>query len=81
VRADTAVIAANVAYPTHAGLLAKAVGKLVRAARRVQTAGGATGTVMTGRRRAAGRRAREMAATVRARASWAGTRPAGRSAG
>ena len=67
-RADTTVIAANVAYPTDAGLLAKAVGKLVRAARRVQAAGGATGTVMTDRRRAAGRRAREMAATMRARA-------------
>jgi transposase, IS5 family len=68
VRADTTVIAANVAYPTDAGLLAKAVGKLVRAARRVQAAGGATGTVMRDRRRAAGRRAREMAATMRARA-------------
>jgi IS5 family transposase len=30
VRADTTVIAANVAYPTDSGLLAKAVGKLVR---------------------------------------------------
>ena len=68
VRADTTVICANVAYPTDAGLLAKAVGKLVRAARRVQAAGGAPGTVMTDRRRAAGRRAREMAATMRARA-------------
>jgi transposase, IS5 family len=68
VRADTTVIAANVAYPTDAGLLARAVGKLVRAARRVQAAGGAAGTVMTDRRRAAGRRAREMAATMRARA-------------
>ena len=68
VRADTTVIGANVVYPTDAGLLAKAVGKLVRAARRVQAAGGATGTVMTDRRRAAGRRAREMAATMRARA-------------
>jgi IS5 family transposase len=68
VRADTTVIAANVVYPTDAGLLARAVGKLVRAARRVQAAGGATGTVMTDRRRAAVRRAREMAATMRARA-------------
>jgi transposase, IS5 family len=68
VRADTTVIAANMVYPTDAGLLAKAVGKLVRAARRVQTAGGATGTVMRDRRRAATRRAREMAATMRARA-------------
>jgi transposase, IS5 family len=68
VRADTTVIAADVAYPTDAGLLAKAVGKLVRAARRVKAAGGAAGTVMTDRRRAAGRRAREMAAKMRARA-------------
>jgi IS5 family transposase len=68
VRADTTVIAANVVFPTDAGLLAKAVSKLVRAARRVQAAGGATGTVMTDRRRAATRRAREMAATMRARA-------------
>src|SRR5205814_1427823 len=68
VRADTTVIAANVAYPTDSGLLAKAAGKLVRAARRVQAAGGATGTVMTDRRRAAGRRAPAMAATMRARA-------------
>src|ERR1700746_767918 len=49
VRADTTVICANVAYPTDSGLLAKAVGKLVRAARRVQAAGGATGTKGTGR--------------------------------
>jgi transposase, IS5 family len=45
VRADTTVIAANVAFPTDARLLARAVAKLVRAARRVQAAGGATGTV------------------------------------
>jgi transposase, IS5 family len=67
VRADTTVIAANVAYPTDAGLLAKAVGKLVRTARRVQAAGGATGTVMRDRRRAAARRMRELAAHLRAR--------------
>jgi transposase, IS5 family len=54
--------------PTDVGLLARAVGKLVRAARRVQAAGGASGTVMRDRRRAATRRAREMAATMRARA-------------
>jgi IS5 family transposase len=41
IRADTTVICANVGYPTDTGLLAKAVGKLVRAARRVQAAGGA----------------------------------------
>jgi IS5 family transposase len=49
VRADTTVIAANVAYPTDVGLLAKAVVKLVRTVRRVQAAGGATGTKVTGR--------------------------------
>jgi IS5 family transposase len=32
VQADTTVISANVAYPTDSGLLAKAVGKLVRGA-------------------------------------------------
>jgi IS5 family transposase len=68
VRADTTVIAANVAYPTDSGLLAKAVGKLVRTARRVQAAGGATGTPMTDRRRSAARRVREIAAKLRARA-------------
>jgi len=67
VRADTTVICANVAYPTDAGLLAKAVGKLVRAARRVQAAGGATGTKMTDRRRAAARRMRQIASTLRTR--------------
>src|SRR5258708_448943 len=67
VRADTTVICANVAYPTDSGLLAKAVGKLVRAARRVQAAGGATGTVMTDRRRAAARRVREIASRLHAR--------------
>jgi IS5 family transposase len=67
VRADTTVISANVAYPTDPGLLAKAVGKLVRAARRVQAAGGAAGTVMADRRRAAARRMREIAASLRSR--------------
>ena len=67
VRADTTVICANVAYPTDSGLLAKAVGKLVRTARRVQAAGGATATVMTDRRRAAARRVREIASKLRGR--------------
>jgi IS5 family transposase len=67
VRADTTVIPANVSYPTDSGLLAKAVGKLVRTARRVQAAGGAPDTVMTDRRRAAARRVREIAAKLRSR--------------
>ena len=66
-RADTTVVPANVAYPTDSGLLAKAVGKLVRAARRVQAAGGAAGTVMTDRRRAAARRVREITGKLRVR--------------
>jgi transposase, IS5 family len=61
------VICANVAYPTDSGLLAKAVGKLVRTARRVQAAGGAPDTVMTDRRRAAARRVREIASKLRSR--------------
>jgi transposase, IS5 family len=71
VRADTTVIAADVAYPTDSGLLARAVGKLVRTARRVQAAGGAAGTVMTDRRRAAGRRVRGIAVRLRARGKLA----------
>ena len=71
VRADTTVIGANVAYPTDSGLLAKAVGKLVRTARRVQAAGGAAATVMTDRRRAAGRRVRQIAVRLRARGKLA----------
>jgi IS5 family transposase len=67
VRADTTVIPANVAYPTDSGLLAKAVGKLVRTVRRVQAAGGATGTGVTDRRRAAARRVREIAGKLRTR--------------
>ena len=57
-RADTTVVPANVAYPTDSGLLAKAVRRIaVRAARRIQAAGGATRTRMRDRRRAAARRA------------------------
>jgi IS5 family transposase len=56
-----------VAYPTDSGLLARAVGKLVRAARRVQAAGGAPDTAMADRRRAAARRVREIAAKLRTR--------------
>jgi IS5 family transposase len=71
VRADTTVIAANVAYPTDSGLLAKAVGKLVRTVRRVQAAGGATGTTVVDRRRAAARRVREIASKLRTRGKLA----------
>jgi len=72
VRADTTVISANVAYPTDSGLLAKAVGKLVRTARRVQAAGGATGTAVVDRRRSAARRVRQIASKLRTRGKLAG---------
>jgi IS5 family transposase len=68
VRADTTVIAANVAYPTDSGLLAKAVGKLARTVRRVQAAGGATATKAVDRRRGAARKVREIASKLRTRA-------------
>lgn len=68
VRADTTVISANVAYPTDSGLLAKAVGKMARAVRRVQAAGGAARTRAVDRRRAAARRVREIAGKLRTRA-------------
>jgi len=71
VRAGTAVIPADVAYPAGSGLLARAVGKLVRAARRVQAAGGAPGTAMTDRWRAAARRVREIASKLRSRSKLA----------
>ena len=68
VRADTTVIAANVAYPADSGLLARAVGKMARTVRRVQAAGGATRTRARDRRRAAARRVREIAGKLRTRA-------------
>ena len=48
-------------------LWAKAAGKLVRTVRRVQAAGGATGTKVTDRRRAAARRVRQIASKLRTR--------------
>ena len=68
--------------PDRCGLLAQAVGKLVRAARRVQAASRPPAPVMTDRRRAAARRVREIATTLRSPGP-AGpvTRAAGRSAG
>jgi IS5 family transposase len=62
------VITANQLGPSDHGHFGQiAVGKLVRTAWRVQAAGGAPATVMTGRRRAAGRRMRQIASTLRTR--------------
>ncbi len=66
-RVDTTVVAANVAYPTDVGLLGRAVGKLVTTSKRVQTAGGASQIRIRDRRRAARRRAHEVAQALRSR--------------
>jgi IS5 family transposase len=66
-RADTTVVAADVAYPTDSGLLAKAVRRIAATGRRIQAAGGATRTRMRDRSRSAGRRAHGIAAKLRLR--------------
>src|SRR3954463_16761660 len=68
-RADTTVVAADVAYPTDSGLLAKAVRRIAAAGRRGQAAGGATRPKFRARSRSAGRRAREIGAKLRLRAA------------
>ena len=69
IRVDTTVVAANVAYPTDSGLLAKATRRIGGAAKRIQAAGGATRTKLRDRSRAAGRRAHEIAAKLRTRSA------------
>ena len=71
VRADTTVVAANVCYPTDAGLLARAIGKLHTTIGRIQAAGGASRTRVRDRRRSARRRAHQLAKTLRARSEQA----------
>ena len=71
VRADTTVVAANVCYPTDAGLLARAIGKLQTTIGRIRAAGAATRTTTRDRRRAAHRRAHQVAKTLRARSEQA----------
>jgi transposase, IS5 family len=66
-RADTTVVPADVAYPTDSGLLARAVRRIAATGRRIQAAGGATGTRLRDRSRAAGRRAHGIAAKLRLR--------------
>jgi transposase, IS5 family len=70
-RVDTTVVAANVAYPTDLGLLARAVDKLAATAKRVQAAGGARRTRVRDRRRAARRRAHQVARAMRSRTGQA----------
>jgi transposase, IS5 family len=71
VRADTTVVAANVCYPTDAGLLGRAIGKLAATIGRLQAAGGATRTRVRDRRRSARRRAHQLARTLRGRSEQA----------
>jgi transposase, IS5 family len=71
VRVDTTVVAANVSYPTDAGLLARAIGKLATTVGRIQAAGAATRTRVRDRRRSARRRAHQLARTLRARSEQA----------
>jgi IS5 family transposase len=67
VRVVTTVVEAEVAYPTDSGLLAKAVGKFARTVTRIKAAGGATRTPARDRRRAAGRKAREISSKLKLR--------------
>jgi transposase, IS5 family len=71
VRVDTTVVAANVGYPTDAGLLARAIGKLATTVGRIQAAGAAPRTRVRDRRRSARRRAHQLARTLRARSEQA----------
>jgi IS5 family transposase len=67
IRVDTTVVAANVAYPTDSGLLARAIRRIAATGKRIQAAGGAPRTRVRDRSRAAGRRAHEIAARLRTR--------------
>src|SRR5918995_1464532 len=64
-RADTTVVAADVAYPTDSGLWAKAVRRIGAAGRRIQAAGGAVRTRLRDRGRSAGTKARAIGAKLR----------------
>lgn len=66
-RADTTVVAADVAHPTDAGLLARSVGAIARAVTRIKAAGGAARTPYRSRRRAAGRRMKALTGGLRTR--------------
>ena len=67
IRADTTVVAANVAYPTDSGLLVRAITLIVALVARIHAAGAASRTGVRDRRRAAGRRARSISAHLKLR--------------
>jgi len=66
-RIDTTVVAANICYPTDAGLAADAVRVLARAARRVRVAVPAVTRRVQDRSRAVGKRLRALGRTLRRR--------------
>jgi transposase, IS5 family len=63
-RADTTVVAANVAYPADSGLLARAIRRIAATGRRIQAAGGAGRTRVRDRSRSAGKRAHVIGARL-----------------
>ena len=69
IRVDTTVVAANVAYPTDSGLLARAIGRIAATGKRIRAAGGAVRIRVRDRSRAAGKRAHEIAARLRTRSA------------
>jgi transposase, IS5 family len=66
-RVDTTVVEADIDYPTDAGLLEHAVRKLGGLVRRVKARGAASRTRFRDRDRAAGRRMKQLARTLRRR--------------
>jgi IS5 family transposase len=66
-RVDTTVVAADIDYPTDADLLEHAVRKLGGLVRRIKARGAANRTQFRDRGRAAGRRMRQLAQTLRRR--------------
>src|SRR3569833_2039731 len=71
VRADTTVVSANVKYPTDSGLLASAVVKIGRVVRRIKACGAASRATVRDRSRAAARRVRRIASSLRLRGAEA----------
>jgi transposase, IS5 family len=79
-RVDTTVVEADIDYPTDADLLEQAVRKLGGLVRRIKARGAASRTRFRGRGRAAGRRMRQLARTLRRRTGVAWVRWIGRPA-
>jgi IS5 family transposase len=67
VRVDSTIVAANVAYPTDSGLLAKGVAKMVAATKKLKALGFAARTTTRDRTRSVRRRAHEVAVWLRRR--------------